>query len=134
MGHSIKPAVQDKGILCPPILSVLTMEYFSRTIKVISTGSRFSHHLKCKSMNLSHLIFVDYLILFCRADEPSIPIMREALDDLEITSGLQVNHSKLQAIFGGISNELKVQLLSDIGSVEGQVPSKYLGIPSHLQC
>ncbi|KAJ8425089.1 LOW QUALITY PROTEIN: hypothetical protein Cgig2_034025 [Carnegiea gigantea] len=55
-----------------PLLFVLTMEYFSRSMQQISQAKNFKYHPHCKGLGLIHLIFADDLILFCKADPTTL--------------------------------------------------------------
>ena len=100
----------------------------------------FKFHPHCKPLNLTHLMFADDLILFGKADVPTIRIMKEALDSFSQSTGLVANLYKSQIFLGGCTTSLHNQCLQAADFLEGSLPMKYLGIPitagrlSNLEC
>lgn len=58
-----------------PYLFVLVMEYLSRRLKTLKNMPDFNFHPRCAKMNLTHICFVDDLIMCCRADKISIQLL-----------------------------------------------------------
>ena len=78
-----------------PYLFVLVMEVFSRILADhTGGGSGFRFHAKCLKLNLTHLCFVDDLLIFYEASLNSIKIIQAALLEFEELSGLKANPSK----------------------------------------
>ena len=77
-----------------PLLFVLCMEYFSRTMTFIGKLPGFQFHPRCKSMALNHLAFVDDVILFCKGDFQSVQLMLQGIQLFAATSGLKANPQK----------------------------------------
>lgn len=61
-----------------PLLFVLVMEYFSRTLKKIGELPDFKYHPMCKQTKLTHLLFADDLMLFCKGDMKYVSRLMEA--------------------------------------------------------
>lgn len=57
------------------LLFVLVMEYLTRILRRMSESSDFRFHPMCKSNKLTHMIFSDDLMIFCKAQENSITRM-----------------------------------------------------------
>ncbi|XP_019236233.1 PREDICTED: uncharacterized protein LOC109216524 [Nicotiana attenuata] len=55
-----------------PLLFVLIMEYLSRVLKCMSNLADFKFHPMCKNLKLTHLIFVDDLMIFCKGKKESV--------------------------------------------------------------
>jgi len=100
-----------QGGLLSPLLFVLAMEYFSRIIHNASTLPHYKHHPHCKALNLTHLMFADDLILFDKADIPTIRIMKDAVSSFSLSTGLVANIRKSQIYLGGCSATLHNQCL-----------------------
>ena len=111
------------------LLFVLRMEYFSRIMHQASTLPSYKHHPHCRALNLTHLMFANDLILFGKADLPTLRIMKEALGTFSLSTGLVANLHKSQIFLGGCSTLLHHQCLQTIGFQEGYLPMKCLGIP-----
>lgn len=143
-GHTHPPFPGRQGLRqgdpLSPILFVLTMEYFSRILKKLSGHPDFSFHPHCKALRLTHLMFADDLIIFCKANEASLSLLQEALHTFHATTGLCANDTKSQLILGGVSEPLLSKCLDIMGMPLGQLPIRYLGVPitsgrlTKLQC
>src|SRR6185295_7746318 len=51
-----------------PFLFVIYMELLSRLLKKETSRGTFHYHQHCESLRLTHLIFADDIVLFCRGD------------------------------------------------------------------
>jgi len=111
------------------LLFVLAMEYFSRIIQRVSTHRDFQYHPHCKKLNLTHLMFVDDLVLFYKADGPTIHITKSALTLFSRCARLEANLQKSQLVLGGCSQELHTQCLQATNYQDSHFPMKYLGVP-----
>ncbi|XP_062158773.1 uncharacterized protein LOC133866258 [Alnus glutinosa] len=113
-----------------PYLFVLAIEVFSRLMKEYTReGSGFKFHYRCSRMNLTHLCFVDDLLLFYDANLSSISIIKAALREFELLSGLKANPSKSSLFCSGVSERMKISLLSELQMGKGHLPVRYLGLP-----
>ncbi|XP_074298723.1 uncharacterized protein LOC141629648 [Silene latifolia] len=90
-----------------------------------------SFHPKCTKLGLTHLIFADDLMIFTRGDVPSVTAVLETLNDFSNWSGLSANTNKTDIYFGGVTDDIKHQILLHTGFSEGTFPFRYLGIPLH---
>jgi len=94
-----------------PLLFVLTMDYFSRLMLKASSLPQYKHHPHCKALNITHLMFADDLILFGKADVPTLRILKETLTTLSSCTGLVANIQKSQIYLGGCSTQLHNQCI-----------------------
>ncbi|GLU15242.1 hypothetical protein SLE2022_317490 [Rubroshorea leprosula] len=90
---------------------------------------KFKYHSKCRVMQLTHLIFADDIMLFCKADEESTVLMMQKFEEFARVSGLEVNRMKSQVFFSGVREGQKVALIQKLGFAEGQLLVRYLGLP-----
>ncbi|XP_074289299.1 uncharacterized protein LOC141614454 [Silene latifolia] len=112
-----------------PLLFTICMEYLSRVLMYATQNWFFRFHPLCRSLKLTHLLFADDLLLFCRGDVRSIMLLLRAFSTFSATSGLVVNEAKSEVVFAGVSDELKQDILQISGFQEGGLPFRYLGIP-----
>ena len=112
-----------------PLLFVLTMDYFSRIMRKISTNPGFSYHPNCRKLRLTHLMFADDLLIFSKANISSLMLVQDALQEFRSSTGLQANSSKSQLILGGCSESLHSQCLQLMQMAEAHLPIRYLGVP-----
>ena len=82
-----------------PLLFVMTMDYLSRLFKNASSQPEFVFHPHCKKMNLTHLMFADDLIIFCKAIPSSIQLLMNAFNAFTGCTGLKANMEKSSIIF-----------------------------------
>lgn len=80
-------------------------------------------------MKLTHLIFADDLLLFCKADLLSIRALMSQFDKFAQSSGLMENSEKCEVYFAGINSDMKELLAKELGMKIGKIPFRYLGIP-----
>ena len=90
-----------------PLLFVLGMEYFSRTLMVAGGNNQFKFHPRCKNLKLNHLCFVDDLMLFCRGEAKSVAILCECLEVHVASFGLSSNASMSAIYLAGIPDLVK---------------------------
>ncbi|GJV33899.1 RNA-directed DNA polymerase, eukaryota, reverse transcriptase zinc-binding domain protein [Tanacetum coccineum] len=94
-----------------PYLFTLVMEVFSLMVKrKIEDDGGFKYHWRCDRLKLTHLIFVDDLMVFSRADVHSVTILSKALMEFSGVSGL-------------------VAILNVLPFAIGNLPVRYLGLP-----
>ncbi|GKC90120.1 RNA-directed DNA polymerase, eukaryota, reverse transcriptase zinc-binding domain protein, partial [Tanacetum coccineum] len=95
-----------------PYLFTIIMEVFNLMIKrQISLDKRFKYYWGCKEMGITHLCFVDDLMLLCHANKNSASILRRALDEFSHTSGLYPSMIKSTVYFGNVPNDVKCSIL-----------------------
>lgn len=96
---------------------------------LLDARSYFQYHAKCKDIQLTHLIFADDILLFCKADSCSPQLMKDILTEFSETSGLKMNPAKSHMFFGGTSTQMKQSILQQLTFVEEKLPVRYDGLP-----
>lgn len=67
------------------------MEYLTRILRRMSDLADFKYHPMCKAAKLTHLIFVDDLMVFYKGDTKSIKRVLEALKNFSVVTSLEAN-------------------------------------------
>ena len=123
-----------------PLLFIIAMEAFSRSLALAARRQDFQFHPKCKDINLTRLCFADDIFLFSGGTISSVKVILHELNRFEGCSGLQVNKLKSAIFIAGVNGEVKSALLNITGFSLGRFPMKYLGVPlistrlSHCDC
>ncbi|XP_056695660.1 uncharacterized protein [Spinacia oleracea] len=105
------------------------MEYLSRCLSSVAGDKQFKYHPRCKKLNITHMMFVDDLLMFARADIPSVTALFGAFTKFSLASGLLANFHKSEVYTVGIPDSLSDQIVEQIGIPKGYFPFKYLGVP-----
>ncbi|XP_074266998.1 uncharacterized protein LOC141590297 [Silene latifolia] len=105
------------------------MEYLTRLLAYTTDNKDFRFHALYKSMRLTHLMFADDLLLFCKGDAHSMMTIMRTFSMFSNTLGLNMSKGKSNAYFNGVNNVLRQDILQVSGIVEGRLPFRYLGIP-----
>ncbi|XP_057247418.1 uncharacterized protein LOC130589840 [Beta vulgaris subsp. vulgaris] len=111
-----------------PYLFALSMEYLSRDLEELSQNPDFNFHTKCERVHLTHLMFADDLLLFCRADHSSMSKICSAIAKFSTASGLHISPEKSNIYLAGVNNEEADGLIEVCNMQLGTLPFKYLGI------
>lgn len=113
-----------------PYLFTLVMEVLTLMIKrQVSMEEKFKYHWGCKKLKITSLCFADDLMLFCHGDKVSASVIRRALDEFCLSSGLRPNMNKSTIYFGNVTEVVKQKIKLVMPFNEGILPVKYLGIP-----
>ena len=112
-----------------PFLFAIAMEYLSRLLKGLREEKKFKYHPRCSKLNITHLCFADDLLLFARGDLDSVKAMQLCFSQFSQASGLQANLSKSSMYFGGVEQDVKNQMVHQLGYNMEELPFKYLGVP-----
>lgn len=105
------------------------MEYLSRVLKSLDKNPNYNFHPGCEKIGITHLSFVDDLLLFARGDLGSIKLLYEKFVLFAAATGLKENPLKCHIYMKGFLNESRQQILDFLGYEEGDLPVKYLGLP-----
>ncbi|KAK3226027.1 hypothetical protein Dsin_005889 [Dipteronia sinensis] len=78
---------------------------------------------------LSQLCFADDLIMLCHGSLSSALILKAALDEFSLLSGLHGNHAKSKIFTSDVSSTISQQLINLFSYTVCFLPIRYLGIP-----
>ncbi|XP_021857904.1 uncharacterized protein [Spinacia oleracea] len=99
-----------------PFLFAIGMEYLSRCLS--NLGPECKHHPKCKRLGITHMMFADDLLMFSRADNPSIMAMFHAFTKFSAASGLVANMQKSEVYIAGVSDSFAEMLSTELGRLQ----------------
>ncbi|KAK3230022.1 hypothetical protein Dsin_001903 [Dipteronia sinensis] len=106
------------------------MDVLSKILtKLIADSPSFKFHWKCDKIKRSHLCFADDLIMLCHGSLSSALVLKAALDEFSLLSGLLANQAKSNIFTSGLSSITNQQLINLFGYTVGSLPIRYLGIP-----
>ncbi|XP_048490060.1 uncharacterized protein LOC125492014 [Beta vulgaris subsp. vulgaris] len=112
-----------------PLIFVLAMEYLTRLMKKMSKRAEFKYHYRCESLKLTHIIFADDLMMFCKGDPHSVALIVRTLKAFTATSGLEASPAKSAIYFGNVKVNVQYSILRVFGYNKGEFPFHYLGVP-----
>nr|GEV76344.1 RNA-directed DNA polymerase, eukaryota, reverse transcriptase zinc-binding domain protein [Tanacetum cinerariifolium] len=96
---------------CDPLSSylfTLVMEILSLIFQdKVDRIKDSKYHFGCKKMKITHVFFVDDLLMFCNGDKGYANVLKEAIEDFGSLSGFLPNYNKSTIIFGSMSEEDK---------------------------
>lgn len=91
-----------QGDLVSPYLFVLALEVFTACMKKLESDALFKYHYQAKSLEISHLIFADDVLLFSHGDKDSIELLLKGVKDFAAISGLHTNLLKSSCFFADV--------------------------------
>lgn len=115
-----------------PYLFVLAMEVLTACLKATSS-SALAYHWRAKELKLTHLIFADDLMIFCKGTASSIEVLMRGITVFSKCSGLSSNPGKSMCFFGNVTNAVVEYALNLTGYDRGTLPVNTLVIPLFLE-
>lgn len=112
-----------------PYLFVIAMEVLTACINNATTHQDFKYHWKASSPAVSHLIFADDILLFCKGELSSVKIIMSGVSVFSNISGLKINAEKSACFFGNVSENVAGDILNYTGFIRASFPITYLGLP-----
>ncbi|XP_074313958.1 uncharacterized protein LOC141649160 [Silene latifolia] len=83
-----------------PLLFTICMEYLTWLLNYITETRKFNYHPLCKPMRLTHLMFADDLLLFCKGDANSMMLILRTFATFSSSSGLKMREGKSNVYLG----------------------------------
>ncbi|XP_059277586.1 uncharacterized protein LOC132031652 [Lycium ferocissimum] len=105
------------------------MEYLSRSLNELGEDKGFKYHPRYAKLGITHLCFVDYLLLFAKGDYTAITKLQAKFHQFSRASGLQPNLDKSSVYIGGLNNRDAQQIIEYLGYRHEDLPFNYLGVP-----
>jgi len=117
-----------------PYLFIMVTEGLIGLLRQAEERALLHGHRVCRSAPpISHLLFADDSIFFCKATMGEARVILGVLQEYEEASGQTVNLDKSNVTFGkGILQEQKDLILQELGMQEVAHQDKYLGLPMHV--
>ncbi|GJR88119.1 pentatricopeptide repeat-containing protein [Tanacetum coccineum] len=96
---------------------------------MINNEKRFKYHWRCMEMKIVNLYFADDLMMFFHGDVILASVLKRAMDEFCLSSGLRPSMAKSTVYFGNVTDEIKKEIKMVMPFNEGCLPVRYLGIP-----
>ena len=115
-----------------PYLFILCTEAFSALLDDASNRKKLNGISICRGCpSVTHLLFADDSLLFCKVDRGEVLLLTEILDLYEAASGQKINTEKSSITFShNTFLETRNDVLSILGPMQDSRRGKYLGLPS----
>ncbi|XP_026457292.1 uncharacterized protein LOC113358007 [Papaver somniferum] len=116
---------------CPlsPYLFVSVMEILSLSLKYQVDIRRYDIHPRYKLTNLTHLCFVDDILVFFKGSISASTSLKSAIDDFSQFSGLEINKSKTALYSSAVNPSELAQIVTCLDCSTDELPMRYLGVP-----
>lgn len=89
-----------------PYLFVMVMNVLSRLLNLKRQFGVFKWHPRCRRVNLTHLCFVDDMLIFVNGDLDSVLGVKRILHVFYLLSDLKLNVGKIEIFAGGVGTEV----------------------------
>ena len=145
VSYSILVNGEPKGVIHPtrgirqgdplsPFLFLLCTKGLNRLIsQAAHQGDIHGFSLSKRSPKLTHLLFANDSLLFCRSTSEECQKIMDILGVYERCSGQQINKNKTTIFFSKSTSEAnRIQIKDALGIVEINQYEKYLGLPSFV--
>ena len=81
---------------------VIVMNVLSKLLDAATSHGVFNYHPKCHKVKLTHLCFVDDLLIFSKGNVDFIAGIQKVLQKLYAFFGLQLNNAKIELLSFGV--------------------------------
>ena len=117
-----------------PYLFLFCVEALSHLIiKAAETGWISGHKVYYLAPSISHLLFADDSLIFCKVNRDQVMVVKEILSDYECALGQQVNYDKTIVVYScGNRQSYKDEVLITLDIRKVLSYEKYLGLLMHI--
>ncbi|KAJ9535399.1 hypothetical protein OSB04_un001489 [Centaurea solstitialis] len=113
-----------------PYLFTLVMEVLTLMVKrKVQSCPQFRFHPKCEKLGLTHLCFADDLLMFCYGNVHSVNVLKDALMEFSVSSGLKPSMGKSTSFLGNVFGFNREEIMKVLPFQLGKLPVRYLGVP-----
>ncbi|XP_019236742.1 PREDICTED: uncharacterized protein LOC109216980 [Nicotiana attenuata] len=105
------------------------LDQLSELLKGLKQAKEYRFYPRCGNIDITHLSFADDLLMFARGDSKSVSTLHACFMQFSTASGLLANPNKSVIYFGGVAQDVRLEILQNTGYSLGELPFKYLGIP-----
>ncbi|KAL0435721.1 UNVERIFIED_CONTAM: putative mitochondrial protein [Sesamum radiatum] len=115
-----------------PYLFLLCTECFSSLLQHAERMGRLRGVSICRGApSISHLLFADDTLIFCRASLECSQVIRDVLEVYRLASGQEINFSKSSVVFSRhLEESLCLQIMAGFSIRRENKMELYLGLPS----
>jgi len=133
-GHLVPQRGIRQGDPISPYLFLFVTEGLSALMNAAEANGRIQGHRICVGApRISHLLFADDSIFFCKASAPQAVAVKEVLGLYERASGQTVNVQKSNVVFAkGVPTSRREEILIILDMREVLSHEKYLGLPTFV--
>ena len=119
--------------LSPYLFLLCTKAFYGLLKKVEDMGEIKGVSISRNGPKLTHLLFADDSLIFCRAQDNDCQKLLEILNTYERASGQQINRDKTTLFFSkSTSPDMQESIKQALGVSVVQQYEKYLGLPSFI--
>ncbi|GLU16421.1 hypothetical protein SLE2022_328560 [Rubroshorea leprosula] len=105
------------------------MEAFSKMLNKATATGALPFHPKCQRVGLTHLCFVDDLLIFTYESLKGMQTIDSILKQFYQVIDLKVNYQKFELFCFGVQNSMVKIITKTYGLKLWSLPVKYLGVP-----
>ncbi|XP_026419497.1 uncharacterized protein LOC113315435 [Papaver somniferum] len=103
------------------------MEVLSILLQQQVMAGNYGLHPKCKGTNLTHLCFVDDILVFFKGNVKSAQVLSKVIKDFSGFSGLDVNYNKTSLFSSSVEAGILEDISSCLNCSKGELPVRYIG-------
>ncbi|XP_013588945.1 PREDICTED: uncharacterized protein LOC106297206 [Brassica oleracea var. oleracea] len=118
-----------QGCSLSPYLYVIVSNVLSKLINKSVVEGQIGFHSQCREVNLSHLSFVDDIVVFTDGSPASLVGTLQVFDEFASMSGLRINVTKSTVSAAGRGRRALEEAATISGLPVLTLPIKYLGLP-----
>ncbi|GJZ43577.1 RNA-directed DNA polymerase, eukaryota, reverse transcriptase zinc-binding domain protein [Tanacetum coccineum] len=104
--------------ISPNLFTLIMKVYTLMMERNIQGNPQFKYHFGCKDLKLTHIYFVDDLLVLSHGDEDSVRIIKKILEEFSNASGLLLNTSKSTILLAMLTVILGLCIKSTVKEID----------------